>query len=431
MKKILVLVALSFFIFVSYKLFTDDDLDPEIVRWNNYYSKIPNLENNAFIGLIALGLDSEEPYDDAISLYFNALEQFNNGEMDVNSKLEYPLLPKAIEQFNSEKYCSFTESTCRQYLKEHRDKIELELSNIESILAQLYQISNYDNFDMLDPAATALSYNLREIYWVASVQIFYLIQDQKLQRAAQLITKLASFDRKLQAAESYVVFRVVTIVNYLSTYIPLILELKANGFSQWSLIEPIIEPLRVSDITMNGALIQLNSVAARGIKIANDKASLQPEKSYLKRAINDIKYKENMTFNSKYKQLKVEFIPENVTKGDLILQYKTAQVRRKAYIEQQEKEFENLALFAFNNYRNTLGQTFIDLSDPDIIDITMDMVRLDIHIMLLRIIIQSEHAIDIDTLKARQYINPYTGEGPFVSDSQLCYQMEERVCLNL
>ena len=156
-------------------LFIDDELNPEAQKWINHYSQKPNLEQNAFIELIALGISDENPYHTAKQKYLTAEQKFNNGEFDYDGQLKYPVIAKLPSLVNNPTYCTFEKPDCFAQLDKNKETILNKLQPIKDELKKFRQLISYTNFDRLNSLATKPSVEMLSLYQLSGIQAYYMI----------------------------------------------------------------------------------------------------------------------------------------------------------------------------------------------------------------------------------------------------------------
>ncbi|MFS1701502.1 hypothetical protein [Alteromonas sp. AMM-1] len=141
MKKTMLSMALMAVVGFLWHLATDDPLDTEARLWIQYFSKAPNLNQNAYLSLIALGKQGSTPYEDATAEYLASVSMIQKGLLDYEKQLKYPKIDRLPNYDNEEIYCSLEEKGCFSQLLENKDVITQQMAQFDSILSRFLDIS--------------------------------------------------------------------------------------------------------------------------------------------------------------------------------------------------------------------------------------------------------------------------------------------------
>ncbi len=197
MKKIISAIAfIVFAIVLPIHLVTDDPLDPEAQKWIEHYSTEPNLDNNAFIALIALGYDTDDSYQRATKEYLDYVERLNNTLDIYENILEYPRIVNLPTSVIDDKYCTMGEEGCFEKLETNKSEIGEDLTTSEDVLTKFLAISDYENFQPINATITEPSLEvLIKLVKLTGIQIYYQIQEGNVNRAVEMLEKLARIER--------------------------------------------------------------------------------------------------------------------------------------------------------------------------------------------------------------------------------------------
>lgn len=428
-KVILGLSLLLSFILVT-KLVTDDELNPEAKQWLERYSQKPNLEQNVFIELIALGQDTQNPYQAAKQKYLAAKQEFNNGDSDYDKQLKYPVITGLPSLFGNDIYCTFDKPDCFEQLSKNKAVILKQLQPFENKLKKFRQLVFYTNYDFLNLSSTEPVLELLKLYKLSAIQAYYLITENELEKAATLIANLIKLERQFLQASSDVVFTISPIVHFQMIYTPLIQELHIRGFNNWQNIQSALTPLKVNEISTNRLRLQEFASSAQILKLVDlIKSSL--EQSWVNHYLGKLIYKPNMTINAIFELTQAQLIIEVDDKSELYEQIKM-QLERKAIASEKEQSSNVTKWTLIKNYRNISGTLISLTAVPKFLDFYEDIISLDLTMILLNALIQSQTKTISDIIDSPDFINPYNGEKPYLDENKLCLRVTDKpVCLDI
>lgn len=431
-KKFKVGILITLFILgTTYHLYSDDELKPEASKWIEYYSIPTDLNENAFIELIALSPSNEISNAQAIDLYKSKLGEINKGSLDYFQQLRYPDVDGLPEVYEEEYFCEFNKDNCLAETAENREVLEKIVNQFSSVTSQYREISALTNFMPLNSIATEPNWDsLVPIQRLAAIEVYFHILDNDLKLAAKQLSQLISLDRKFLRTASEAVFHAIPIVNYELYYQPLIINLKQKGFTDWGIFQEALSPLTNDDISMNRMWLMKFAQETRSLqfKYIVDRAE---DLGYSLHSFQaQLKYKENMTFNSMFDYYSLQLMPDNAKKESLVSWIHEANELAEAHSEKTRQEMDNLAWFTIKNYRNIVGAYLEVTALPKILNLYDEKFKLDLRLLLLNIITQENNGLSAKTLNLKKYKNPYTGEPPMLIDNDLCYTLQDdQVCI--
>ncbi|MGY5450463.1 hypothetical protein ACVFI8_05890 [Agarivorans sp. MS3-6] len=425
----LVLIAVVAGIF---HLITDDELHPEAKEWIEHYSKPVDLKDNAYIELIALSSVGECSTKQAINSYQSKLHEINTVPLSDFQELQYPNVNGLPNVFDETSFCYFDKENC--LLKTARNRIELEAHTLqfESVIHRYLSLSKLSNFVPINTYATEPNWDsLASLQRLALLEVYFYILDNKLELAAQQLSQLIVIDRKFLINSSDVAFHALAIVNYESFYQPLIIELKRKGFSNWDLLAPAFVPLSIEEISFNRVWQSEFSNFAKNTKYAG-KRIRGKRGDHIHVFAAKLKFKENMTLNSAIKIRQKLMISEEVKKGELIEIVKLYNANLDEQLEEVRWAADKWFWFGLNNYRNIVGSILEMTARPRFLSFYPEKLKFDLRILLLDLLINQDTGFIAEAIDLDEYKNPYTGEAPTLSETDICYTLqEEQVCVPL
>jgi hypothetical protein len=417
----------------TYHLYIDDELNPEAKKWIEYYSKPTELEGNAFIGLIALSPSNDISTEQAKELYKTELGNITKGSLDYFQQLKYPNVSGLPDIFGDDEayFCEFNKDNCLSETAKNRVILEEKSNKLTNITEQYRSLSKLTNFEPLNSIATEPDWDsLIPIQRLAFLEVYFHILDNDLELAALQLSQLISVERKFLRNATEAVFHAVPIVNFELYYQPLLLKLKEQGFANWEVFGDALTPLSFEEISMNRMWLIMFAQGTRALQFKYIAERAKDMGHSLHDFQAQIKYKENMTLNSMFEYQKLQLIPENAKKENLISMVEIADTEANAHSEMLRSEIKNMFWFTIKNYRNIVGSYLEVTALPKFLNLYEEKFKLDLRLLLLNIIIQENKDLLADNLSFDKYKNPYTGESPKLSGSELCYTLQEdNICL--
>ena len=419
----------------TYHLYVDDELNPEAKKWIEYYSKPTELEGNAFIGLIALSPSNDISTEQAKELYKTELGNITKGSLDYFQQLKYPNVSGLPDIFGDDEayFCEFNKDNCLSETAKNRVILEEKTNKLTSITDQYRSLSKLTNFEPLNSIATEPDWDsLIPIQRLAFLEVYFHILDNDLELAALQLSQLISVERKFLRNATEAVFHAVPIVNFELYYQPLLLKLKEQGFANWEVFGDALTPLSFEEISMNRMWLIMFAQGTRALQFKYIAERAEGMGHSLHGFQAQIKYKENMTLNSMFGYQKLQLIPENAKKENLISLVEIADREANAHSERLRSEIKNMFWFTIKNYRNIVGSFLEVTALPKFLNLYEDKFKLDLRLLLLNMV-SNEDKDDLESaINLNKYINPYTGEAPKLLDSKLCYILQDnKVCIDI
>ncbi|RYV02750.1 hypothetical protein SOPP22_07765 [Shewanella sp. OPT22] len=431
MKKIIIIVSsIAMLLALLKHLATDDQLLPEARHLISKNAKQPNLENNAYISLMALGEPSSNSYELSLIKYRNSVKAFRQNAINFGEIMMYPQLDKFTIYQESSNFCPLDEKGCINQLLKNKNVIEAELKHIDSIILDFIKISKLENFDELNSLSTAPDFEvLMSLFRLTGIKILFLIDDGQYDKAAVLLSELVTLDRRFSKTNSEVAFFVLPMINYQTIYTPLIQELIKSDFTEWGVIKPAITPLSIAEISMNSIWIKRLIEGATVFKFAHIAETSLKQINPLNKLQARIKYKENMTINKMFGITKAQLIPESVSKKNLVFEYLSAKERGQKEHKKLKEELEHPLWSSIKNYRNVVGNFMVITSGPGLLNFYQDKIETDLRILLLNALVMSIDSPIEQVISDPKLINPYNGEIPFIRAQSICYKHLKDICL--
>ncbi|WP_213999215.1 hypothetical protein [Arsukibacterium sp.] len=403
---ILVLLLLYF----SYQLFRDDPLLPEAQQWLEVTSQQPDLDNNAIIYLLGLNQTGAN-YADALQRYQQALQE----KTYQSSPIYYPGLPglKTLDLATLD--CQLAMPDCQQLMLTLRSETEEAIKQYQASLDAFYQLANFSNFANLDTFISEPEIEeLNRLYRLAAYEIYYLITDNKLDKAASKLAALLKIERSLMHNSAEMILHVLPIVHTESLYQPLIVKLHQAGFTEWAVFDTALAPLSNTERLMN--VVWQYEFANQVNAIQN---ALQAQNN------NNLSYKPNMTVNVLAKYYQPYMLSEDIAPMTLLAAIEKSEEQIKAFNEKAKLASQQWRHMLYN-YRNIVGSLLAYTATARFIEILTPKLEMDLRLNLLHAMVHTASAADLNT---EQYRNPYTGAPPYQTDGKLCHKLEQEICV--
>lgn len=420
--------------FISIRLFTDEALNPKAAvliqksqAQQESQEKAPELENNAFMQLIALHYAGDDAYQQATTFYAQHTKDQQNEfilgkQPSLNKFLESSVYLPTLKQIREPlKYCSQLIRSCMEHINQNKQFVTKVLNLINNTLTSYLAISDYENFDYIEFSWSYHGGFDREIQDAVILQIYYLIEDNQLVLAADSLFKLIKLNRKFieSAPMSSPAFNAYG--HFSTSYPTLIRMLILKGFNDWSRFDPYLKPLPISIVTSQSHFEELFKDMVMPLVKFNEEA--------IDKTTHFALSKPNATINRVYELMEQFKINENATKAELIGEF--ARINKLEKEVNKRLEGSELILFQLANFDNMLGVTFALQAAQKAFGYQGDeLIDTDLVILLTAMLIESQrYSIEQVILKPK-FKNPYTSKQAFIKDGQLCFNNSKKdVCI--
>ncbi|MDX1537055.1 hypothetical protein [Arsukibacterium sp.] len=296
-----------------------------------------------------------------------------------------------------------------------RQETELVIQQYQASLTAFYQLVNFDNFTNVDTFITQPEIEeLIRLYRLAANEIYYLITDNKLDKAAAKLTVLLTIERSLMHSSGEMILHVLPIIHTESLYQPLLVKLQHAGFTEWAVFDTALSPLSNTERLMNNVwryefADQINAI----------QNALQAQNN------NNFSYKPNMTVNIMAKFYQTKMLSEDIAPMALLAAVEKSEEQIKAF-NKKAKLASQPWRHVLYNYRNIVGSLLAYTATPRFIPILTNKLEMDLQLQLLHAMVHANSAADLNT---DRYRNPYTGEHPYLTDDKLCHKLAQEICV--
>jgi hypothetical protein len=410
MLRLIIAILVLLLLYFSYQLLRDDPLLPEAQAWLKLTGQQPDLENNAIIYLLGLNKTRAD--------YANALQRYKQAAQDKtykSSPLHYPDLPGLKTLDLATLSCEFATPDCQQLMLVQRQETELVIQQYQASLDAFYQLVNFDNFTNIDTFITEPEFDvLTKLYRLAANEIYYLIADNKLDKAAAQLTALLSIERSLMHSSGELILHVLPIIHTESLYQPLIVKLHHAGFTEWAVFDIALSPLSNTERLMNKVW---------QYEFANQVNAMQ--NALQEQNINNFSYKPNMTANILLQAYRISMLDEKITPDAILPAIAESEKLAKTFNERAKLASQPWRHVLYN-HRNIVGSLLAYTATPRFIQLLTPKLEMDLRLQLLHAMVHTTSAADLST---ERYRNPYTGEHPYLTDDKLCHNLAQEICV--
>ena len=267
------------------------------------------------------------------------------------------------------------------------------------------------------------------------IQIYYHILDNKFELASKQLIQLISLERSFLAQSSNIILNVFAIVNFQQSYQPLLLELAQANYTNKPELLDVLKPLTSAELSLNKIWIAIFTDGAFLISKELLLSGENNEYNWLKYLPLQIFYKENITLNKYADYTKTLLFPDNINKATLLSELETADIKAKKLKENlfnTSAISKNISLFLIENYRNIIGAIMSATAQPRFINLSSDIIDLDLRIILMNAVVTSKLSKNNDPINMSEITNPYTHELAFFDEQKICFnRQQENVCVPL
>ncbi len=431
-EKTWIIIGLAFGVSVIYHLFSDEELNPEITRLHNEFLKnheaIKTNSDNAYLKLAAIGYGDETPYNNAKIDYLNSL---------VNKPpnlFVYPRNPNYEKLMTNLKPCNLSKKGCIKSLIDNSQKMRKLVFKVKPFFNKIYSIGLESDFTPLNSQHSQVDLNfLQLVIDTSAIDIFYLIQDKRLQQAADKIIFQIQLLKKLSRFDNSMLFRATLLANHNRVFHPLLNQLLVNGFKQWDPVLKALEPVNYSYSSIDS----LHWMLIENIEQMDLIASLKKKNPSLLAWLRmKLLYKKNITINQNFNMMSSISVAKNIPKYKLLEAIKIANRNNNILQKNSMEMANNTILFFYKNYKNMAGAIMLEGVVPIYFSMEKEFIDLELRnkLLALRIYIyqKSIQPYDYPSLISKQkFINPYSLKPPFLKGGQACYKVPKEICIDL
>ncbi|SEB00700.1 hypothetical protein [Alkalimonas amylolytica] len=408
------LLVLSILLYGTIQLLRDDPLHPDTQAWLKQAEKPIMLENNVHIHLMGLSVQGLN-YERGLAHYTQEAVYREWSRI----KHSYPTVPELKPFTETLPSCDpHLDEACVARLLLKRPQIAAKLSEFTLLLDGLYQLSNLDNFTNIDARIATTDFEqLDQLYQLAFLDILYLIEDRQLEVAAQKLASLFQLQRTLMAGTNQLELQILPVIYAEAFFQPLLLKLAQADYSNWSVFENALAPLKPEELLMNTLWQHM---------FLDSASMLLPLSKHPN--TNRLLYKPQMTLNRMAAFYQLKIIVDDTPHSELVAAIHEADHRIQTHNQKLRQSQEPHWLFLLRNYRNITGELLFQIMVPRFLNIQIPVLELDLRLQLLRAVIERPQ----DSLpNPHNYPNPYTGELPWLEDGMLCHKLNETICARI
>ncbi len=406
LKRIAILLVL--FSFALYMI-VDDELSSDAQQYIALASPTDDLENNVFIHLMALGDKSEDAYQKHKNLYVKNYELTKKDYYSYDKIISIPSSFLDLESLPWNMDCRISEGDCIKKLEENRGTLVTLLSREIELAKNLVLSQNSYSYGNVDTVSTRINVDgMTNLNFLIGLAVYNHTLENELALAETLLLNYFLLLRKTAEASSDIAFSAFYAVYLYTTIQPLFEELvlKQHVF-ELPLREYFYEnPMReISNLKITSNEMYENSFAFK----SSDTYPL----SFCPRCNFNWGFMPNVTLNKVTERWKALIIPEYTKKENYI---KLITQKSSNWTNRTDSPFWN----SLKNLRNPRGEGIVYASVLTL-DIALLVAQKDLNFLLFQLAAESIDTPVQELINKQDYIDPYTGNSPFVDGSKVCY----------
>ena len=430
MKKVIWIAVIAIVGLLAALMWFDEDLDPEVEAIIAKYSAKPNLDNNAYIHLIALGYPDFD-YEQAKRDYLRAVRNVDLHGASRIHEVILPQLPVLNELREKDIYCWLTEPGCFDSLRENRQEITRDLTQIEVILDRYLALADIENFEHIDQLAISLiEGDLYTINDFVFHRIYQLLFANELVLARQQFQQYALLQQRFIQCSYLIDFVISELVSTETHYRFFISEYIRLGGGDLEGVFKALQPLTIDQITFN-YMLEKDVFALHRLLQPEQMLGPELDESIFTRIKARLLYKPNMMVNERFHGIKRSLV-EIEDKSQLSTATELAYEHFNAWFESFFPR-GNIETYWYmvKNFRNITGAVMSLAGGPAYLKFTKDIIDAESTKQLLQILILAQSQDLDDVLASEAFINPFTLTAPYRQDDSICYQAASEVCIDL
>lgn len=429
MKKVIWIAVIAIVGLLAALMWFDEDLDPEVEAIIAKYSAKPNLDNNAYIHLIALGYPDFD-YEQAKQDYLQAVKEYKEQGVEFANNLRLIELLSLEETVDKSFYCNFSESGCFETLIANRAEIEADLAQFEHIIRGFLALTDLKNFDSLNPYVVNYRFLTTEnLFRLGYIQVYFFIVDGELERALWQFQQLMALQIKFEAQQRFTLPLVINIVSLQYFHVPLISEFVKSGNYSWDATIEFLQPRSIEIIRRNYVL-ERNFAELHFLSRPTFLFGEEVDGDWFSKVVLHILYKPNLTSNDRFHSIQPLFNRAK-SKSELFIEDVRIKAAQTAFSNEVRSELRNNYLYLAKNVRNIFGAILSLVDAPSLMSLINDIADAESTKQLLQILILAQSQDLDDVLASEAFVNPFTLTAPYRQDDSICYQAASEVCIDL
>jgi hypothetical protein len=412
-------------------MFTDDELEPELIEVLSEFNTQYSAENNGTIYMLGMWASfDDDPYDVGLQILQNTLA--NDGYLSEEIyQSSYPndkwLTDIVVDESTSPLLCDLKSPPCLDFIWDNSAQIPSLLNKYDQYIKRYDGLLSYKSFlPVIKPSFNEplkiseldlLSVHLKLLKSIA------LFEGGLIEEASKEISELIAFNRSQLKSSYKMIPKVISTVHYdlciqVSSY--LLAKTNTSNVSDWRSVYEVFRVLGKEHISMKKPYLREVAAFSNEIStISNSHLENYQIKKYGE-PLARLMYKPNKTLNLFYKYMSIG--------------YNTVQYEQ-GLLKERDIKLVGKDILGFQ-LNNSIGSMLVSVAAPRYLNIEINLHELNVAQHLFRTIYESRIAgkspekIEIGLLKS-----PHTGNVAFIVDNRLCLDGEvgdrENICVYL
>lgn len=369
-----------------------------------------NLNNNIFIRLAA---SSQDNYEASKQRYITVSKKAKLAPLKLENVFSFPSLLITEEELNSDLYCSFNDDGCFESISENREFLFEGLNKRMIDAKEIVLNQSQFNFQPIDPVSTEGDHGaFKSFNYLIGLQIYKYLLDGETYRAEELLLKYFIFSRKVAEGSLDSLTSVVFIVSVKDYFQPLIEKILGTGHIFNSTAVNAFHEFSMSQISLKKLV---NSNFSETQRYIDNYVSNVTGTNIFDKFFVCIGFRRIATLNKIAEYWIRSTVPETTKKQNFFA------VKRAIVANQPVFPVEHSILSLLKNPRNFIGDIVLTTLHPYYLDSSEDFASADLTLLLFKLAIEGQHTPIAGLISDPRFIDPYTGNYPYLEESKVCY----------
>lgn len=413
------LLGFVLFCWFSYYMLTDEELSGASKYWLEQPKPTKNLDNNVFIHMMTIGDRSVNSYETAKNNYLSKVQLAKSTYLDMSTKVNFPSALISENDISADLFCVLNEDGCLTKLKNNKLVLEKQLAKEMSMASKFVSKQSQYNYEQLDIFGSSGNFdNYITFNYLIELSVYFEVLDGNYETAETLLLDYFMFSRKITESSLDLITSINFVVNIEQLFQPLLEQLVKHGHSFSSSLGDYFYPISMQEITLQKVAVSEANMMYRSITSYLEVDS-DLKKSEVRRWTIYIGYKPIMTVNKISNFWMQATIPSNTKKSD----YLKIKTNTPSFLKISDNNFKQFLM----NPKNFLGELVAAASIPRYLDAGIDYALKDLNLLLFKLLINSQNQSVVELISEKEYIDPYTGNNPYIEDNKICYPAWEQL----
>ncbi|MBO9489433.1 hypothetical protein J7384_03565 [Endozoicomonas sp. G2_1] len=416
MKKLISIGILGFILFclAAYYFLVDDELSEQTIYWLEQDRAAKDLTNNVFIHLMSLNEKTAANYQLSKQNYLEKVALSKVRFLDFEEMTRFPARVVEQDLLPENLNCLPSADNCLEQLKNQREYIAEQLNNNITLVREFINNSTQYDYQQPDVHSSIGDFeHFHTVNYLASLAIYFDILDGNLDRAEQTLFNYLYLLRQVSESSLDVGTSAVFIVAVEQLIQPLFEELVSSGHTFKSQSNHALYQIPVKEITLQKiAVSEIAKMHRTLTEYIYSDGYVDP--NFYNNPIAYIGFKPNKTLNSISSYWQTVTLPDSIAKRDFL--EARSNIQSIPIIGS-----ENIWSAVLRNPTNFVGELLVLISIPRYIDIGKNIASVDLNLLLFKLLIASQNKPIGDLLADDKFVDPYTGNRPYLLDYKLCY----------